>query len=69
MNVKGISWKLIPILKTVVTEIANISWVGLIMMLAIGGMLWMFGNEYAAKKLLRNALYGFFIIQIANMIL
>lgn len=69
MKITGLAGKFIPLLRALITEIANISWVGLIAMLAVSGLLWMFGNEYSAKKLLRNAIYGFMIIQIANSLL
>lgn len=66
---KGISNKLMPIMQTLVNELAAISWVALIMMLAIGGVLIMMGNEFGGKKICKNGIYGFVIIQIASMLL
>lgn len=65
---KGLSGKLIPIFKTLVEELAALSWMAFIGMLCVGGVLWLIGNEFGAKKVCRNALYGFIIIQIAQML-
>lgn len=67
-GIKGISGRLYPVFATLVNEIANLSWIALVAMLCIGGALFLFGNEYGAKKFCRNAVYGFFIIQLAQML-
>lgn len=66
---KGFSGKVLPILQTIVNELATLSWAGLVVMLCIGGVLIMMGNEFGGKKLCKNGLYGFIIIQIASMLL
>ncbi len=66
---KGISNRLMPLLNTIVSEIAALSWVGLIAMIAIGGVLIMMGNEFGGKKICKNGIYGFVIIQIASMLI
>lgn len=65
----GLSGKLTPILQTLVNELSAISWLAFIAMLCIGGVLWLMGNEYGAKKICKNALYGFIIIQVAQMLM
>lgn len=66
---KGLSGRLIPIMRTLVNELAALSWVALVTMLAVGGILIMMGNEYGGKKICKNGIYGFIIIQIASMLL
>ncbi|MEY8416347.1 hypothetical protein AAK964_08595 [Tissierella praeacuta] len=66
---KGISGKLIPIMSTLVNELAALSWIALVMMLAVGGILIMMGNEFGGKKVCKNGIYGFIIIQIASMLI
>ncbi|TDT63445.1 hypothetical protein [Fonticella tunisiensis] len=61
--------KIYSILTTLVYGISRISWIALVTMLCISGILLLIGNEHAARKLCRNALYGFGLIQLANMLL
>lgn len=65
----GFSDKLLPILNTLINELAAISYAGLIVMLAVGGVLIMIGNEHGGKKVCKNALYGFIIIRLAAMLI
>lgn len=68
-GIASLSAKVLPVLNALVGEIAKLSWGALVAMLAIGGILMLVGNEHGAKKLLKNALYGFSLIQLASMIL
>lgn len=68
MKLKGISGRLTPIFQTLVNELAAISWIAFVAMLCVGGVLWLMGNEYGAKKVSKNALYGFLLIQLAQML-
>ena len=61
--------KIIPILTRLVTELAKLSWVALVVMLSIAGILMLIGNEHGSMKLLKLAVKGFALIQIANMLL
>lgn len=61
--------KLYSTLTSLVMNLSKISWVALIVMICIGGVLMLIGNEHGAKKLWRNALYGFCAIQLASMLL
>lgn len=67
-GLSGLSAKLMPVFKTLLHEVANLSWIAALAMIAVGGALFMFGNEFGAKKLCRNAIYGWIIIQIVNML-
>ncbi|WFD12027.1 hypothetical protein [Tepidibacter hydrothermalis] len=64
----GISEKIMPILRDIVNEIAEISWESLIAFLCISGILFLTGNEFGAKKVAKDAVYGWIIIQLANML-
>jgi len=64
----GLSEKLTPIFRDIVVEVSKVSWVAALAMIAIGGALFMFGNEFGAKKLCKNALVGWIIIQIVAML-
>lgn len=65
----SIADKIMPILSKLAAELAKISWIALVVMLMIGGVLMLMGNEHGAKKICRNAMYGFAIIQIASMLI
>lgn len=61
--------KLYIALTSLVTGLSKISWIALIAMLCVAGILMIIGNEHGAKKLCRNALYGFILIQVSSMLL
>lgn len=65
----SIADKIMPILAKLATELSKISFAALVVMLMIGGILMLMGNEHGAKKLCKNAIYGFAIIQVASMLL
>jgi hypothetical protein len=65
----SIADKIIPILRTLALELGKLSWVALVAMLCVGGVLLLMGNEHGAKKICKNAIYGFAVIQIASMLL
>lgn len=67
-SINGISAKLTPIFQSVIIEIANLSWLALVAMLAIGGALFLFGNEHGGKKVCKRAVQGFALIQLAQML-
>lgn len=67
-SIGGFGEKAIPIFHDVVHEIGEISWEALIAFLCIGGILYLTGNEFGAKKVCKNAFYGWCIIQLANML-
>lgn len=69
MKSLGFASKLMPIFKSLVDEIAKLSFMAFIAMICIGGVLLLIGNEHGARKLIKNAVYGFVVIQIANMLL
>jgi len=64
----NISDKLYPVFVALVTELSKLSWIAFIAMLGVSGALYLFGNEYGAKKLLSNSVKGFFLIQLASML-
>ncbi|QEK11718.1 hypothetical protein FQB35_04700 [Crassaminicella thermophila] len=68
-GIKGLSNKLDPIFVDIVNEISSLSWKALVTVLVIAGILWLFGNEFGAKKVARNGIYGFLLIQVAAMLL
>lgn len=68
-GITGLSTKLMPIFKSIVSELASLSWIAMVSMMGISGALWLFGNEFGAKKTFGNAVKGFIIIQIASMLL
>jgi hypothetical protein len=61
--------KLMPILTKLVTEASKLSWVALICMLVIAGVLMLIGNEHGSNKLMKLAIKGYALIQIAAMLL
>ena len=68
-GIDGLAEKFIPVIETFINELGELSWVALVAMLSIGGILMLMGNEYGAKKVCRNALYGFLLIQVASMLI
>ncbi len=67
-GLSGLSEKFMPIFKTLITELSELSWIAAIAMIALGGILYIFGNEFGAAKLCRKAVIGYFIIQLAAML-
>lgn len=67
-GLSSISEKLLQLFKVVIHELSKVSWVGALAIAAIGGLLYMFGNEFGAKKLCKDALVGYIIIQIVSML-
>ena len=65
----SIADKIIPVLKSLTMELSKLSWVALVAMLCVGGVLLLMGNEHGARKICKNAIYGFAVIQIASMLL
>ena len=68
-GIGSIGDKLIPICDKISSEMARLSWPALVVMLMISGVIMLTGNEYGAKKIAKNAVYGWAIIQLANMLL
>jgi|LFRM01.1.fsa_nt_gb hypothetical protein len=68
-GISGLGRKLVPVLQSIISEITMISWLGLVTMISIGGVLMLTGNEYGAKKVCKHAIYGFILIQLANMLI
>lgn len=66
--IEGLSEKFMPILETLIKEVYEISWMGLISSLAIAGILMMLGNEFGAKKTIKAGVYGYIIITIASLL-
>jgi hypothetical protein len=68
-GIDGLAEKFIPVIKTFINELGELSWVALVAMLSVGGILMLMGNEFGAKKVCKNALYGFLLIQVASMLI
>ena len=67
-KVEKIITKISESFSIVIDGVSALSYKGLIVGLIIGGTLYMFGNEHGAKETCKKAIYGYLIIQLANML-
>lgn len=61
--------KFVPLIRGIVNEISDASSIALVGMLCASGVLLLLGNEHGAKKLAKNAFYGYLLIQIASKLI